>query len=318
MEPLLGELSVTNFKAFGAKVQSAPMSKITLIYGPNSGGKSSLIQALLLLKQSGRDQPASSLINPKGDFVDLAGFRSMVHQHDIEREIWINLSMSTRKHPFLGTVASLDTVQVDMSFVNVEDFPTLNRVRYRMTQENAPSVDIRLVTTLQPGSSVDNNQAPGLPTFRWAASDVKSSVRSYIDFACRNAIRYDQYRRLDLGMEEDGRGVDVESIVPSDELLTNLNAATFQIGFYPYFLPCFIDIPGDNNVAKVNLTDGSEREIEFVTAQFHGGIARHCAIGRDSDAGNFLLGFVARRTKEVLFWRHWRLCFSRHEGRAYF
>lgn len=272
MEPLLGELSLTNFKAFGAEVQSAPMSKITLIYGPNSGGKSSLIQTLLLLKQSGRDQPASSLINPRGDFVDLAGFRSMVHQHDIEREIGINLSMNTRNYPFLGMVQSLDTVQIDMSFVDVEDLPTLNHVRYRVTHENTPPVDIRLVNTLQPGYSVDDNQAPVLPTFRWAESDVKSSVRSYIDFACRNAIRYDQYRRLDRGMEEDGRQVDVESIVPSDELLTNLNAATFQIGFYPYFLPCFIDIHGDNNVAKVNLTDGSEREIEFSQHNFMVGL----------------------------------------------
>ena len=266
MEPLLGELSLTNFKAFGAKVQSAPMSKITLIYGPNSGGKSSIIQALLLLKQSGRDQPASSSIIPRGDFVDLAGFRSMVHKHDIEREIGINLSMNTRYLSFIGAV------QVDMSFVDVEDLPTLNHVRYRMTHENTPPVDIRLVNTLQPGSSVDDNQAPVVRNFRWAESDVKSSIRSYIDFACRSAIRIDRYRRVDSGIEEDGGRVDVESIVPSDELLTNLNAATFQSGFYPHFLPLFIDIGGDNNVAKVNLTDGSKHEIEFVQHNFRVGL----------------------------------------------
>ena len=49
---MLSELRLRNFKAFGDKEQKAPLSKITLIYGPNSGGKSSVIQGLLLLKQS--------------------------------------------------------------------------------------------------------------------------------------------------------------------------------------------------------------------------------------------------------------------------
>ena len=49
---MLSELRLRNFKAFGDKEQKAPMSKITLIYGPNSGGKSSVThaKALLLLK----------------------------------------------------------------------------------------------------------------------------------------------------------------------------------------------------------------------------------------------------------------------------
>ena len=45
------KLVLRNFKAFGDPEQQAPLSRITLIYGPNSGGKSSIIQALLLLKQ---------------------------------------------------------------------------------------------------------------------------------------------------------------------------------------------------------------------------------------------------------------------------
>ena len=49
---MLTGLGLRNFKAFGDEMQEAPLSKITLIYGPNSGGKSSIIQALLLLKQS--------------------------------------------------------------------------------------------------------------------------------------------------------------------------------------------------------------------------------------------------------------------------
>ena len=267
MEPWLRELSLTNFKAFGAKSQSAPMSDITLIYGPNSGGKSSIIQALLLLKQSGRDQPTSSSVNPRGDFIDLAGFRSMVHRHDTGREIGIDLSINPRYYPFEGTV------KIDMSFVDVDDLPTLNQVRYGITQENDPLVDIRLVNASRPGSSVDDNQPPGLSTFRWADSEVESSTRSYVEFACRSAIRFDRYRRLDPGNEgEDSNRVDVQSIVPTDELLTNLNAATFESGYYPTFLPTVLDIHGNNNLAKVNLTDGSEHDIEFTQHNFRVGL----------------------------------------------
>ena len=52
---MLTGIGLRNFKAFGDEMQEAPLSKITLIYGPNSGGKSSIIQALLLLKQSLED-----------------------------------------------------------------------------------------------------------------------------------------------------------------------------------------------------------------------------------------------------------------------
>ena len=53
---MLFELRLRNFKPFGDELQTAYLSKVNLVYGPNSGGKSSLIQALLLLKQS-RQEP---------------------------------------------------------------------------------------------------------------------------------------------------------------------------------------------------------------------------------------------------------------------
>jgi predicted ATPase len=48
---MLHKLSVENLKSFGPG-QEADLSRITLVYGPNSAGKSTLIQFLLLLKQT--------------------------------------------------------------------------------------------------------------------------------------------------------------------------------------------------------------------------------------------------------------------------
>lgn len=80
---MLTEFGLKNFKAFGNTVQRAPLSKINLIYGPNSGGKSSFIQALLLLKQS----MSSNTLIPRGREVDLGSFYSMIHEHDITKPL---------------------------------------------------------------------------------------------------------------------------------------------------------------------------------------------------------------------------------------
>ena len=48
---IIRNLKLKNFKAFGEAVD-IPIRRITLIYGQNSSGKSSLIQSLVLLKQS--------------------------------------------------------------------------------------------------------------------------------------------------------------------------------------------------------------------------------------------------------------------------
>ncbi len=89
---MLTGIGLRNFKAFGDEMQEAPLSKITLIYGPNSGGKSSIIQALLLLKQSlmkGYGLSARRALAPIGEFADLGSFQSLLHKHDVERKVSI-------------------------------------------------------------------------------------------------------------------------------------------------------------------------------------------------------------------------------------
>lgn len=67
------EISLENFKAFADR-QMAKLAPITLIYGPNSAGKSSLIQSLLLMKQTvGGTVSRTSELIMKQSF-DSAGF----------------------------------------------------------------------------------------------------------------------------------------------------------------------------------------------------------------------------------------------------
>ena len=87
------KLVLRNFKAFGDPEQQAPLSRITLIYGPNSGGKSSIIQALLLLKQMESEyaQGLKRELVVKGRLIDLNNYASLRHRHDTDRNIDIGV-----------------------------------------------------------------------------------------------------------------------------------------------------------------------------------------------------------------------------------
>lgn len=116
---MLTELGLRNFKAFGDEMQRAPLAPITLIYGPNSGGKSSIIQALLMLKQSfeahdarrpyhdndsDRDQEYDPLrfrtarlrLAASGSLANLGSYASMVHMHDTARDIEIHVAYEVK------------------------------------------------------------------------------------------------------------------------------------------------------------------------------------------------------------------------------
>src|SRR5712691_11365633 len=83
---MLREYQLTNFKAF-AGPETIPIRPITLIYGPNSSGKSSILQSLLLLKQTLEEsQNSVTLLLPRGALVDLGSYREFVHRHEVNNK----------------------------------------------------------------------------------------------------------------------------------------------------------------------------------------------------------------------------------------
>ena len=87
---LLTRLRVENVKAF-ADPQDIELAPITLIYGPNSAGKSTLLQTLLLLKQS---LGANTLVT-QGDLTDAGSFEGFVHRHDTKRTVRIGVTFGS-------------------------------------------------------------------------------------------------------------------------------------------------------------------------------------------------------------------------------
>jgi hypothetical protein len=88
-------LILDNFKAFG-KRQVIPLAPITLIFGANSAGKSSILQSLLVLKQTlDESESTRTRLVPRGSLVDLGSIRDMVFDHDINRTIEITPLLRT-------------------------------------------------------------------------------------------------------------------------------------------------------------------------------------------------------------------------------
>jgi len=76
----ISAIHLANFKAYGEKPQRFPIAPITLFFGPNSAGKSSLLHALLYAKHTVAENELS-VRHPKGTgtMVDLGKFQDLVH-----------------------------------------------------------------------------------------------------------------------------------------------------------------------------------------------------------------------------------------------
>ncbi len=103
---MLAKLILENFKAFGHR-QVIPLAPITLIFGANSAGKSSILQSLLMLKQT-LTQPEGdeSLLLPNGELVELGGTKEMIHRHDTERIC--EIALIEKMPSYVGEMAFLN------------------------------------------------------------------------------------------------------------------------------------------------------------------------------------------------------------------
>ncbi len=88
----LKKITLKNFKSIGEQAQTIELAPYTLLFGPNSAGKSTLMQALVylheLLRNGTRDLSKTEL---GGDAVDLGGFLNVVHNRDPHRDIVFTL-----------------------------------------------------------------------------------------------------------------------------------------------------------------------------------------------------------------------------------
>src|SRR5687768_9803482 len=92
---MLRSIQLENFKAFGQRT-IIPLAPITLIFGQNSSGKSSILQSLNLLKQTRESRDVEALLLPRTEngFADLGSFQEMLFDHELKRMLTIRLDVA--------------------------------------------------------------------------------------------------------------------------------------------------------------------------------------------------------------------------------
>jgi hypothetical protein len=84
---MLTAIGIGNFKAF-AETQRIPLRPLTLIFGANSSGKSSILHSLIYVRhalETGEMDVHRTVVG--GESVDLGGFRQFVHRRDVGRRM---------------------------------------------------------------------------------------------------------------------------------------------------------------------------------------------------------------------------------------
>lgn len=94
---MINSLHLGNFKAF-AETQKIPLKPITLIFGANSAGKSSIIHSLALVHEALRTGELDLFrTDLGGSSVDLGGFRQYIHRRQANRRMDWRITLNTAK-----------------------------------------------------------------------------------------------------------------------------------------------------------------------------------------------------------------------------
>ena len=91
---MINSISIGNFKAF-AEQQRVPICPLTLIYGANSSGKSSILHSLLFMQhalETGNVDVHHTRAGEKS--VDLGGFRQFIHRQNMMERVNLSLDLN--------------------------------------------------------------------------------------------------------------------------------------------------------------------------------------------------------------------------------
>ena len=91
---MITRMRLKNFKSW-RDTGDVELGKITGIFGKNSSGKSSLIQALLLLKQTSEDNDPAKILRLNSP-IDFGSFRELVFGHDPQEALGVEISTDMR------------------------------------------------------------------------------------------------------------------------------------------------------------------------------------------------------------------------------
>ena len=155
---------IANFKGFAAS-QRIPLRPITLIYGANSAGKSSVLHAFALAHhaiEAGDLDTQRTRIG--GETIDLGGFRQYVHRRDRDRrvELGFELDSGLLSGRVGELVRSCRRIGVEVEIREFDGSDGIRVGRYELAADGTPL----LTMSARPGGYMGLNLHHGHPVFR--------------------------------------------------------------------------------------------------------------------------------------------------------
>ena len=88
----LARIEIENFKGI-SNHQRIDLRPITLLFGPNSAGKSTILQALHYLREILERGNIDPDVTIAGGLIDLGGFATLVHNHELDRTVRLKVTI---------------------------------------------------------------------------------------------------------------------------------------------------------------------------------------------------------------------------------
>jgi hypothetical protein len=95
---MITAITLQNFKGIGAEPMRVPVKPLTILFGANSIGKSTIVQAIHYAREIlEREKVDPDRTLGGGSAMDLGGFRALVHNHDLKNEICLRFDLDLSK-----------------------------------------------------------------------------------------------------------------------------------------------------------------------------------------------------------------------------
>lgn len=192
---MLNAIRLANFRSI-ADSGDVRLARITLLLGPNSSGKTSILHALRLARQTvdARDQEVPLML--QGDYVDLGTYQDLVFQHDVSRSLEVEYGWSVDQARWMRR---FDAPELDLSDVRISGTFAYNRKSWRVY----PISQSLMLGSDVAAKRVRLKRGYGLDLFPPNSSDPihipqPSQSSKFYDFSGRSIFRSDFFSRLEL------------------------------------------------------------------------------------------------------------------------
>ena len=156
---MIRHVNLKNFKAW-RELDIKLGQRITGLFGTNSSGKSSLIQFLLMLKET-KNNPDRNLVldfGKSGGIINLGGFGDVIHQNDKSKELEWKLSWDGLEEPWIRPDPNTGEDEIQFNYKEV----SIQSVVRMANPEKSKSLKTHSIRYTINGSTTDEETTFGI------------------------------------------------------------------------------------------------------------------------------------------------------------